>query len=307
MDSLRRKLQRELRSGTRVISNAFAISRMVPDTKEGKICLYILDVSAEVFLVWIQFRVTIKDMEKQEDIFACAENLTEWIFPPGGCMRLVNYGPNEFAERKRCGRYLSSLEVQNPLLILLVAAALVSGVRQDGHGRGGGVQTGGGLRRTAAGPGRPACRLDDLSPAPHHYAAMANFGHHGGSGTGIACFQRGSPCRRLIGAPLSMPDDRVYLPSDPQGLYAVLGVGPLADAAEIRAAFRKKVKLVHPDFNPAEDAPQHSNRLPMPTGCCATPGCATATIWARPPWRRFRSSTPTPTNPSRWNARAAAR
>ncbi|HEY1723560.1 MAG TPA: DnaJ domain-containing protein [Magnetospirillaceae bacterium] len=52
-----------------------------------------------------------------------------------------------------------------------------------------------------------------------------------------------------------MPDDKVYLPSDPQGLYAVLGVGPLADAVEIRAAFRKKVKLVHPDFNPAEDAP----------------------------------------------------
>jgi hypothetical protein len=58
-----------------------------------------------------------------------------------------------------------------------------------------------------------------------------------------------------------MPDDRVYLPSDPQGLYAVLGVGPLADAAEIRAAFRKKVKLVHPDFNPAEDAPQRFQSL----------------------------------------------
>jgi len=58
-----------------------------------------------------------------------------------------------------------------------------------------------------------------------------------------------------------MPDDRVYVPSDPQGLYAILGVGPLADAVEIRAAFRKKVKLVHPDFNPADDAPQRFQTL----------------------------------------------
>ena len=58
-----------------------------------------------------------------------------------------------------------------------------------------------------------------------------------------------------------MPDDRVYVPSDPQGLYAILGVGPLADATEIRDAFRKKVKLVHPDFNPADDAPQRFQTL----------------------------------------------
>src|SRR5215469_2819000 len=58
-----------------------------------------------------------------------------------------------------------------------------------------------------------------------------------------------------------MPDDRVYVPSDPQGLYALLGVGPLADTVELRAAFRKKVKLVHPDFNPAEDAPQRFQSL----------------------------------------------
>ncbi len=58
-----------------------------------------------------------------------------------------------------------------------------------------------------------------------------------------------------------MPDDRVYVPSDPQGLYGILGVGPLADLAEIRAAFRKKVKLVHPDFNPADDAPQRFQTL----------------------------------------------
>lgn len=58
-----------------------------------------------------------------------------------------------------------------------------------------------------------------------------------------------------------MPDDRIIVPSDPQGLYAILGVGPLADQAEIRAAFRKKVKLVHPDFNPADDAPQRFQTL----------------------------------------------
>src|SRR5579862_6316592 len=58
-----------------------------------------------------------------------------------------------------------------------------------------------------------------------------------------------------------MPDDKVYLPSDPQGLYAILGVGPLADAVEIRTAFRKRVKLVHPDFNPADDAPQRFQTL----------------------------------------------
>lgn len=58
-----------------------------------------------------------------------------------------------------------------------------------------------------------------------------------------------------------MPEDKVYLPSDSQGLYAILGVGPLADAAEIRAAFRKKVKLVHPDFNPADDSPQRFQTL----------------------------------------------
>ena len=58
-----------------------------------------------------------------------------------------------------------------------------------------------------------------------------------------------------------MPDDRIIVPSDPQGLYAILGVGPLADQTEIRAAFRKKVKLVHPDFNPADDAPRRFQTL----------------------------------------------
>jgi len=42
--------------------------------------------------------------------------------------------------------------------------------------------------------------------------------------------------------------------SDPQGYYRALGVGPLADASEIKAAFRYKAKLLHPDRNPTEEA-----------------------------------------------------
>jgi hypothetical protein len=42
--------------------------------------------------------------------------------------------------------------------------------------------------------------------------------------------------------------------SDPHGYYAVLGVGPLADTTEIKAAYRYKAKLVHPDRNHDPDA-----------------------------------------------------
>jgi len=42
--------------------------------------------------------------------------------------------------------------------------------------------------------------------------------------------------------------------ADPQGYYAVLGVGHLADAAEIKAAYRYKAKILHPDYNPSDDA-----------------------------------------------------
>ncbi len=43
-------------------------------------------------------------------------------------------------------------------------------------------------------------------------------------------------------------------PSDPKGYYAALGVGPLADPAEIKAAYRHKAKILHPDFNPNDEA-----------------------------------------------------
>ena len=52
-----------------------------------------------------------------------------------------------------------------------------------------------------------------------------------------------------------------YSISDPQGHYAALGVGPLADAAEIKAAYRYRVKLLHPDYNPSEDAADDFLRL----------------------------------------------
>lgn len=42
--------------------------------------------------------------------------------------------------------------------------------------------------------------------------------------------------------------------ADPEGYYAVLGVGHLADTAEIKAAYRYKAKILHPDYNPADDA-----------------------------------------------------
>src|SRR5579859_4416682 len=42
--------------------------------------------------------------------------------------------------------------------------------------------------------------------------------------------------------------------SDPLGYYRTLGIGPLADASEIKAAYRYKAKLLHPDRNPTEEA-----------------------------------------------------
>ena len=43
---------------------------------------------------------------------------------------------------------------------------------------------------------------------------------------------------------------------DPLGHYRALGVGPLADASEIKAAYRYKAKLLHPDRNPSAEAEQ---------------------------------------------------
>ena len=42
--------------------------------------------------------------------------------------------------------------------------------------------------------------------------------------------------------------------SDPLGYYRALGVGPLADASELKAAYRYKAKLLHPDRNKSDEA-----------------------------------------------------
>jgi hypothetical protein len=51
-----------------------------------------------------------------------------------------------------------------------------------------------------------------------------------------------------------MREEAVHSPTDPLGYYAKLGIGPLADTQEIKAAYRQKAKLSHPDINLHEDA-----------------------------------------------------
>ena len=41
---------------------------------------------------------------------------------------------------------------------------------------------------------------------------------------------------------------------DPRGYYKILGLQPNADAAEIKAAFRRKAMELHPDRNDALNA-----------------------------------------------------
>ncbi|MGO4715259.1 J domain-containing protein [Bradyrhizobium sp. 2TAF24] len=41
---------------------------------------------------------------------------------------------------------------------------------------------------------------------------------------------------------------------DPKGFYRILGVAPNATAAEIKIAFRRRAKVLHPDHNDARDA-----------------------------------------------------
>ena len=53
-----------------------------------------------------------------------------------------------------------------------------------------------------------------------------------------------------------MLDQETQSISDPLGYYRALSVGPLADAADIKAAYRYKAKLLHPDRNPSEEARQ---------------------------------------------------
>jgi len=50
-------------------------------------------------------------------------------------------------------------------------------------------------------------------------------------------------------------------PADPLGYYAALGVGPLADASEIKAAYRAQAKIQHPDINPSEEAGLEFQRI----------------------------------------------
>ena len=50
-------------------------------------------------------------------------------------------------------------------------------------------------------------------------------------------------------------------PSDPNGYYAVLGLRPDADAEAIKAAYRVKVKAVHPDHNGQADAPSQFHQV----------------------------------------------
>ncbi|CCG41948.1 DnaJ domain-containing protein [Magnetospirillum molischianum] len=51
------------------------------------------------------------------------------------------------------------------------------------------------------------------------------------------------------------------LARDPKGYYAVLGLDPGADAEEIRAAYRQRVKVVHPDRDPSTRAREEFRRL----------------------------------------------
>ncbi len=53
-----------------------------------------------------------------------------------------------------------------------------------------------------------------------------------------------------------MRDEATHSPSDPLGYYTTLGLGPLADGAEIKAAYRLKAKRLHPDHNPSDEAEQ---------------------------------------------------
>ena len=51
------------------------------------------------------------------------------------------------------------------------------------------------------------------------------------------------------------------LSQDPKGYYAILGLAPGADLATIKAAYRARVKKVHPDRNPGEAARLEFQRL----------------------------------------------
>lgn len=58
---------------------------------------------------------------------------------------------------------------------------------------------------------------------------------------------------------------------DPKGYYAILGVPPSADAAEIKAAFRRKAMELHPDRNQSPDATRQFQLLNEAYGILSDP------------------------------------
>lgn len=59
--------------------------------------------------------------------------------------------------------------------------------------------------------------------------------------------------------------------SDPKGYYAILGLAPTADAAEIKAAFRRKAMELHPDRNKSPDATEQFQLLTEANGILSEP------------------------------------
>ena len=54
-------------------------------------------------------------------------------------------------------------------------------------------------------------------------------------------------------------------------LYAILGVSPSASDAEIRLAYRKRARIIHPDVNSAADAARDFRRLSAATEILLSP------------------------------------
>lgn len=58
---------------------------------------------------------------------------------------------------------------------------------------------------------------------------------------------------------------------DPKGYYAILGVAPNADAAEIKATYRRKAMELHPDRNKAANATEQFQLLNEAYGVLSDP------------------------------------